>query len=411
MLDSPGRVGRVRIDEEAGRPVPQVRTRQRHPGALTALVVSTGLLLTACTQAAARSQKTGATSAAPVSSAGAQAASSAAALASSASAAALAAGVSGVAGASPGASSPPASAPVLSGIDPMTGLPPTSPAAETRPALAVKIDNVQGAWPQAGLNQADIVFDLPVEGGLTRLLAIFHSQDVAQFGPIRSARPVDADILHLLGHAYFAFSGGTTSDLGPINDHSNATPMWWDVTPSLFVIRHDHAIPHQVFGTTAMLYAGGEARYPSTTPPPAMFSYQAAIPTNGVPATSVTAQYSAATALWTWNGKQYVRDQSGHPDLLIDGSQVTATNVVVMSVGVKNTSAHDSHGTVVPLPVVIGSGQVWVFRNGVVVHGTWTRPTENSAMKLVTTTGQVIALMPGRTWVEVLPNSSLPRIS
>jgi hypothetical protein len=300
---------------------------------------------------------------------------------------------------------------VLSGIDPLTGLPPTSPSAEKRPALAVKVDNVQGAWPQAGLNQADIVYDLPVEGGLTRLLAIFHSADVPVIGPIRSARPVDADILHLLGHSYFAFSGGTSSDLGPINDHSNATPMWWDVTPSLFVIRHDHAVPHQVFGTTAMLYAGGEARSPSTTPPPPMFSYQTAVPTNSVPATTVTAQYSAATAAWTWNGTQYLRNQSGHADLLIDGSQVTATNVVVMSVSVKNTSAHDSHGTVVPLPVVIGSGQVWVFRNGVVVHGTWSRPTENSAMKLVTTAGQVIPLMPGRTWVEVLPNSSQPRIN
>jgi Protein of unknown function (DUF3048) N-terminal domain/Protein of unknown function (DUF3048) C-terminal domain len=389
--------------------VPQVRVRQRHQAVATALVVSAGLLLTACTQAAARSEKTSATSAAPVSPAGSQAAaSSAQALASSASAAALAAGVSGVAGASPGASSAP---PVLSGIDPLTGLPPKSPMAEKRPALGVKIDNVQGAWPQAGLNQADIVFDLPVEGGLTRLLAIFHSQDVPLFGPIRSARPVDADILHLLGHAYFAFSGGTKSDLGPINDHSNATPMWWDVTPSLFVIRHDHAVPHQVFGTTAMLYAGGEARSPSTTPPPPIFSYQVAVPTNAVPATTVTAQYSAATAAWTWNGTQYLRNQSGHPDLLIDGSQVTATNVVVMSVAVQNTSAHDSHGTVVPLPVVIGSGQVWVFRNGVVVHGTWSRPNENSPMKLVTTSGQVIPLMPGRTWVEVLPNSSLPRIN
>ncbi|HZV27345.1 MAG TPA: DUF3048 domain-containing protein [Acidothermaceae bacterium] len=390
--------------------MPQVRARQRHQVAATALVVSAGLLLAACTQASARSDKTGASSAAPVSpAASVAAASSAQALASSASAAALAAGVSGATGASPGVGSAPP--PVLSGIDPLTGLPPTSPAAEKRPALAVKVDNVQGAWPQAGLNQADIVYDLPVEGGLTRLLAIFHSADVPVIGPIRSARPVDADILHLLGHSYFAFSGGTSSDLSPINDHSNATPMWWDVTPSLFVIRHDHAVPHQVFGTTAMLYAGGEARSPSTTPPPPMFSYQVAVPTNAVPASTVTAQYSAATAAWTWNGTQYLRNQSGHADLLIDGSQVTATNVVVMSVSVRNTSAHDSHGTVVPLPVVIGSGQVWVFRNGVVIHGTWSRPNENSPLKLQTTAGQVIPLMPGRTWVEVLPNSSLPRIN
>src|SRR5579863_8827675 len=147
--------------------------------------MSAGLLLAACTQAAARSDKTSPSSAGPVSPVGSAAASSAQALASSASAAALAAGVSGATGASPGVSSAPP--PVLSGIDPLTGLPPTSPAAEKRPALAVKVDNVQGAWPQAGLNQADIVYDLPVEGGLTRLLAIFHSADVPVIGPIRSA--------------------------------------------------------------------------------------------------------------------------------------------------------------------------------------------------------------------------------
>jgi Protein of unknown function (DUF3048) N-terminal domain/Protein of unknown function (DUF3048) C-terminal domain len=370
---------------------------------LTAMLATAGLLLAACTQAS--SQPNAIADKAPTGSpaASAVAASSAAAESAAASSAAaesaLAAGVSGAAGGAAG------------GLDPLTGLPPTSPTAATRPALGVKIDNVEGAWPQAGLNQADIVFDLPVEGGLTRLLAIFHSQDVALFGPIRSARPVDADLLHLLGHAYFAFSGGTSSDLGPINNHSNATPMWWDVTPSLFVIRHDHAIPHQVFGTTAMLYAGGEQRSPSTTPPPPMFSYATALPTGVAAATNITAQYSAATAVWTWNGKQYVRNQSGHPDLLLDGSQVSATNVVVMSVSVQNTSAHDSHGTVVPLPVVLGSGQVWVFRNGLVEKGTWSRAGENAPMKLQTSTGQIIALAPGRTWVEVLPNSRLPQIS
>ncbi|HEY8728977.1 MAG TPA: DUF3048 domain-containing protein [Acidothermaceae bacterium] len=300
--------------------------------------------------------------------------------------------------------------PPAGGPDPLTGAPASSAAAGTRPALAAKIDNVEGAWPQAGLNQADIVFDIPVEGGLTRLLAIFHSQDVALFGPIRSGRPVDADLLHLLGHAYYAFSGGTPFDLGPISDHSNATALSWSIYPDLFVIRNDHRIPHQVFGTTSMLYAGGQQFAPSTTPPTPIFSYAAATAAGGTPSTGVTAQYDAATAAWTWNGTQYLRNQSGHADLLIDGSQVAATNVVVMSVAVQSTAARDSHGTVVPLPIVIGSGQAWVFRNGMVVKGKWSRASENAPMTLQTTTGQVIALAPGRTWVEVLPSSRAPLI-
>jgi hypothetical protein len=274
----------------------------------------------------------------------------------------------------------------------------------------VKVDNVAGAWPQAGLNQADIVWDLPVEGGLTRLLAIFHSRDVPLVGPIRSARPVDSDILPLFGHTYFAFSGGTASDLNPIANHSGATAMWWDVTPSLFVTRTDHKVPHQVFATSSTLYAGGQARKPSSTPPPALFSYGASPTPGATPATSVTATYPSASALWTWDGSKYLRTQNGKPDMLMDNGQASSTNVVVMSVAVQSTAAHDSHGSVVPLPVVIGTGTVWVFRNGTVVKGVWSRPKLASPLKLVTSKGETIKLAPGRTWIEVLPNSSQPAI-
>ena len=296
-------------------------------------------------------------------------------------------------------------------VDPLTGLPATTAAAATRPALAVKIDNVLGAWPQSGLNQADIVFDLPVEAGLTRLMAVFHSNDVPLIGPVRSARPVDADLLRLFGHAYFAFSGGSKSDLAPIMSTSHATPMWWDVTPSLFMTRKDHAVPHQVFANTAMLYAGGQARTPSKTPPPAIFSYDATAPTGAAHASSVTAKYQSATATWNWDGSKYLRFQDGHPDVLMDGTQVSASNIVIMSVSIHDTAAVDSHGSPVPVPVVTGSGTAWVLRNGVMVKGIWSRANLDAPMKLVTSSGQIIKLTPGRTWVEVLPNPRQPQIS
>jgi len=313
------------------------------------------------------------------------------------------------AGSSSSTSAVPSSSTPSSAVDPLTGLPET-PAAAKRPALAVKVDNVAGAWPQAGLNYADIVWDLPVEGGLTRLLAIFHSQDVPLVGPIRSARPVDSDILPLFGHTYFAFSGGTPSDLNPIASHSGATAMWWDVTPSLFLTRTDHKVPHQVFATSSTLYAGGQARKPSSTPPPAVFSYGSSPVSGATPATSVTASYPSATALWTWDGSKYLRTQNGNPDMLMDNGQASSSNVVVMSVAVQSTAARDSHGSVVPLPMVIGTGTVWVFRNGTVVKGVWSRPKLASPLKLVTSKGEPIKLSPGRTWVEVLPNSSQPTI-
>ncbi|MGH3525217.1 MAG: DUF3048 domain-containing protein [Mycobacterium sp.] len=312
------------------------------------------------------------------------------------------------AAASSGSISPSASS--GTGLDPLTGLAASAPGAASRPALGVKIDNVAGAMPQAGLNQADIVFEVPVEGGLTRLLAVFHSHDAPLIGPVRSARPVDADILGLFGKTYFAFSGGSKTDLAPNTTNANITPMWWDVTPSLFVTRTDHAVPHQVFANSATLYAGGESRTPLKTPPTAAFSYSATTPAGAAAATSVTAGYDAATASWTWDGSKYLRTQNGKADVLMDGGQVTSTNVMVMSVSVRGTAARDAHGSVVPLPVMTGSGTVWLFRNGVMQKGIWSRAKQSAPMKLLTSTGQVIALAPGRTWVEVLPNNHQPQV-
>ena len=170
------------------------------------------------------------------------------------------------------------------------------------PTVIVKIDDTAPGRPQVGIDKADIVYVEAVEGGLTRLLAVFHSQDAPLIGPVRSARPVDADIMGLFGQSYFAFSGGSKTDLAPITSSANLTPMWWDVTPSLFVTRTDHAVPHQVFALSSTLYAGGQARKPVKTPPPAIFSYSAAAPAGATTATSITAPYPAATGSWSWDG-------------------------------------------------------------------------------------------------------------
>jgi hypothetical protein len=76
--------------------------------------------------------------------------------------------------------------------------------APTQPALSVKIDNAPAARPQSGLNNADLVFECLVEGGMSRFLAVFQSQRAAELGPIRSARPVDGALLRALHGGIFA---------------------------------------------------------------------------------------------------------------------------------------------------------------------------------------------------------------
>ena len=61
--------------------------------------------------------------------------------------------------------------------------------------IAVKVDNAAGAWPQFGLSSAEVIFEVPVEGGLTRFTALYFNARPTVVGPVRSVRPVDADLL------------------------------------------------------------------------------------------------------------------------------------------------------------------------------------------------------------------------
>src|SRR5580658_7414744 len=90
-------------------------------------------------------------------------------------------------------------------LDPFTG----EPVKTLGPVLAVKIDNIVYARPQTGLQSADIVYVIPVEGGLTRFMAVYSSHIPPVVGPVRSARQSDLDILRQFGRPAFAWSGAT----------------------------------------------------------------------------------------------------------------------------------------------------------------------------------------------------------
>src|SRR5579864_967344 len=104
---------------------------------------------------------------------------------------------------------------------PLNGLPAPNATVPQRPAMAVKIDNYPNGRPQAGLDKADIVFEEPVEGGITRYAAVFQCQDAALIGPARSARNIDIGILGQLGSPLLAHVGG----INPVLANINASPI------------------------------------------------------------------------------------------------------------------------------------------------------------------------------------------
>jgi hypothetical protein len=276
-----------------------------------------------------------------------------------------------------------------------------------RPPLAVKIDNVSDALPQSGVNSADVVVEELVEGGLTRLMAIYQCNKAGTVGPIRSLRISDADILALLHGSVLGYSGANPKDMPPVVAHSDAVLISQDANPQYYYRSSAHIAPHNVYSSTSKILRAGVSRRKSLKAPKPLFHY-GSIDSSAKPAHSVLLSWPAASARWTWSKNTWLRTQNGSVDKQSDGHQLSAANVVVMSVNIASTGLRDVLGTPSPEDVTVGSNRVWVLRNGKMIQGTWHRKKIGSGLTLRDKHGHVINLAPGRTWVELLPKGRTP---
>ncbi|HET6817299.1 MAG TPA: DUF3048 domain-containing protein [Mycobacteriales bacterium] len=307
--------------------------------------------------------------------------------------------------------SPTASAQAAPATCPLLGRPPTKGENRTRPAVAIKIDNVDIARPQTGINHADVIFEETVEGGLTRLFAVFQCESAPVVGPIRSARTSDSDLIQLLKTAVFAYSGANGHVNARILSTPGAVALSYDTNGGLYYRSGSRPAPHNVYSSTSALLKAGLAHSHKLKPPPPLFTYSNASP-GGKVVRSIALRWSGfASAGWTWTGSGWNRTQNGSPDVLVGGTRVAVRNVIVMRIQTRYLGLRDVLGNASPDDVVTGQGPVWVFRNGHVIRGHWTRKHANSALRLRTARGRLIPLMPGRTWVELLPYSGSISVS
>ena len=299
-------------------------------------------------------------------------------------------------------------------VAPLTGLPSTA-AAMAKPAVVIKIDNVDQARPQTGINDADVVYEVEVEGGLSRLAAVFQSKYPTTVGPVRSGRLTDEGVADDLNHPVYVFSG-TNGLFLPVLAAQPVTMVNDSNHPEQFQ-RIGSNIPHNLFANVASLAALDSG----THGPPPLFKYLAAgHPFGGAgaaPASAVSASFPAATAAWTWNASTHLwqRAQNGTPDVDAAGRQVAVPNVVFMFINYVTSAYATGEGLAAPAPiptgVFTGGGQAWFFVDGKVVKGTWSRPSLTSPATFSDSSGAPIAIAPGQTWVEAMPNGTIPTIT
>ena len=288
-------------------------------------------------------------------------------------------------------------------LAPLTGLVDQSGATASRPSIAVKVDNAPEARPQSGLDVADIVYEEVVEGGVTRFIAVFHSQAPPVAGPVRSVRPMDPGVLSAY-HGLVAYSGGIPAFVAllrkaPVQD------VDVDVATDAYTWDKSRAAPHNEYVSPEKLWP--KAKGANAQPPKAMFVYRAAGEAFGdADAHHVVIPYSPRqTSVYDWDTASgtWKRTSNGTPHTTASGAQIAPHNVVVQFVSLHNLDYVDQSGTKVVESTVIGSGDAWILSAGRMTKGHWSKDSASAPTRFTDGSGNPVKLTPGRTWVHFAP--------
>ena len=304
---------------------------------------------------------------------------------------------------------------------PLTGEPLENPSIMDRPALAVKIGTSSVGRPQTGINQADVLIEARVEG-ITRLIAVFHSQDAIPLGPVRSARSSDPDILANFGQPIFGHSGANPGVLREISQGQANNKLYelrWDNLPSDYWRVGDRVPPWNLYTTTSAIWNAAPSHLEAPEP---LFEYRQAgesLPSSAQPVPGVEIRYLSGSgglgllAQFAWDeelggwarwqdGTAHVdqaRSPDGTPNPDIDPVQVAPANVVVLQTRYTGSAADPRSPEAITVDA--NGGVALVFTDGHLIRGQWTRPSASQPWLVTDGGGNPVRLTPGQTFIAL----------
>jgi hypothetical protein len=271
------------------------------------------------------------------------------------------------------------------------------------PVLVVKIDDTTSARPQIGLDQADVIYIEQVEGGLTRLAAIFSTKIPTLIGPVRSARISDIDILAQYGRVVFAYSGAQ-SKMYPVilaanlNDYGaqRQSPTIYTRDPlrrgpTDMVLRADLLMEKVV--------ADGREIATSTS---VGWTFSDDIET-GTALSSAKVSWPAAEYEVRWSSAQrrWLIFNDGIANMSASGIQHGASTFVIQLVKIVPSIYGDKFGGVTPLSETVGTGVGYILRDGKYIEGRWSRPDLLSGTSWSDLSGEEITFARGQVWIAL----------
>jgi Protein of unknown function (DUF3048) N-terminal domain/Protein of unknown function (DUF3048) C-terminal domain len=274
--------------------------------------------------------------------------------------------------------------------DPFTG----EPVKKLGRVLAVKIDNIVTARPQTGLQSADLIYVIPVEGGLSRFMAVYSSRIPSVIGPVRSARQSDLDILRQFGRPAFAWSGATPH-LVPFIERAPISDLYALQVGGYYRVGFRTA-PENLYADPRTLLR--EAPHASVARDIG-FRF-GPLPAGGRLTKSMTVRYPATTFTFRWSAraKRWLVGMDGAPGRAAEGGQLGGSTVIIQYTRVA-TSRFEEYGGRPPYATSVGSGTAVILRNGRAFTVHWSRPSLNDGTTFTQRDGKRMLFAPGQVWV------------
>ena len=272
-----------------------------------------------------------------------------------------------------------------------------------RRPIAVMVENYWEARPQSGLDKADVVYEVEAEGGITRFVAIFQSQDAAEIGPVRSVRPYFVSLVNAYNPLY-AHVGGSSEGLQTIKNLQIADIDEMYLGTQVFWRSADRKAPHNTYTGTDKIrqYAKGKGLDKPVEFTGFRFLQKGEENQDGKDAKKVSINFPARENVVHYvydpAAKLYNRShQSPHMDK-VTGKQLTARNILIQFASHQPTGP----GAQTLKVGVVGEGKAMLVSQGKIYFGKWSRQSDRDGTIFTDDNGQEFKLAPGQTWVEIV---------
>jgi hypothetical protein len=293
----------------------------------------------------------------------------------------------------------PSPTPVVKAVNPLTGGAPSS-----HGVVAVKIDDTGNGRPQVNIDQADVVYIEEVEGGLTRLLAVYDSS-LPTVEAVRSTRAADPEILAQYGPIAYVASGGASNPLQVLDKSPLKTSINDRGGPG-FARDGNRGAPYNLRANLATIAKAKKA--PKAKSVGFTWSASTAQLAGTPAATSLKTVVGGTPVNFVYDTKthQYRRYIGGSPQSTASGKPIETPNVIVQFCSVTTYAADtDVNGNPNKYTHTVGKGKAVVYRNGHKVTGSWSRASAKAGTSF-TSGGKPIALAPGGLWVVLVATNA-----